>query len=106
MNKDPYKILDVKYNASLDEIKSNFKKLALLYHPDKNINKSQKEKDENTIKFRDVTIAYGILSDPYKKEKFWRKVNRIIVILNFFLSSKNERINQQRLRRNATKNKR
>ena len=63
-NKNLYDILDLKNNASKDEIKKQFKTLALKYHPDKN-----KEKNANE-KFNQIRIAYEILSDLEKKNKY------------------------------------
>jgi DnaJ-class molecular chaperone len=63
-NNNLYDILDLKNNASKDEIKKQFKTLALKYHPDKN-----KEKNANE-KFNQIRIAYEILSDPNKKIKY------------------------------------
>jgi len=63
-NNDLYKILELTKDATLTEIKTNFKKLAKLYHPDKN-----KEKNA-TEKFNKIRIAYETLSDPEKKKKY------------------------------------
>lgn len=65
---DPYKILNINYNASNDEIKYNFKKLALQYHPDKNINKNKQQQDIAKKKYRDISIAYEILSNIEQKK--------------------------------------
>jgi curved DNA-binding protein len=63
--KDYYKILGVDKSASQDEIKKQYKKLILKYHPDKNPNDSSAES-----KFKDVTEAYEVLSDPEKRSKY------------------------------------
>ncbi len=62
MSKDYYKILGVEKNASKDEIKKAFYKLAHKYHPDK------KEGDEK--KFKEVNEAYQVLSDEAKRSKY------------------------------------
>ena len=62
MSKDYYNILGVEKNASKDEIKKAFYKLAHKYHPDK------KEGDE--AKFKEVNEAYQVLSDEQKRSKY------------------------------------
>lgn len=62
MSKDYYNILGVNKNASKDEIKKAFYKLAHKYHPDK------KEGDEG--KFKEVNEAYQVLSDESKRSKY------------------------------------
>ncbi len=62
MNKDYYEILGVNKNASKDDIKKAFYKLAHKYHPDK--------KDGNEAKFKQVNEAYQVLSDDAKRSKY------------------------------------
>lgn len=71
-NKDYYEILGVDRNASEAEIKKAYRKLSLQYHPDKLANKSEKEKKEGEEKFKAITEAYSVLSDPEKKDKYDR----------------------------------
>lgn len=61
MAKDYYQILGVSKNASQDEIKRAYRKLALKYHPDKGGNEE---------KFKEVNEAYQILGDPQKRTQF------------------------------------
>ncbi len=63
--RDFYEILGVDKNASKDEIKKAYRKLALKYHPDKN--KGDKESEE---KFKEVAEAYSVLSDDNKKARY------------------------------------
>ncbi len=61
---DYYDILQVSKNSSLDEIKKSYRKLALKYHPDKN------NSPEAEDKFKSISEAYQVLSDPEKKSKY------------------------------------
>jgi curved DNA-binding protein len=63
--KDYYKILGVDKNASGEEIKKAFRKLAIKYHPDKN--QGDKKSEE---KFKEVNEANEVLSDPEKRKKY------------------------------------
>lgn len=70
MNKDLYSILGLSKDASDSDIKRSYRKLALKYHPDRQGDKSDKEKKEAEEKFKDISFAYSILSDPQKKQKY------------------------------------
>ena len=63
--RDYYEVLGVDRNASADEIKKAYRKLAIKYHPDKN--PGDKEAEE---KFKEAAEAYSILSDADKKAKY------------------------------------
>ena len=62
--KDYYQTLGITKNATEAEIKKAYRKLALQYHPDRN-----KGKDTEG-KFKEVTKAYEVLSDPQKKQTY------------------------------------
>ena len=62
--KDYYEILGINKDASDDEIKKSYRKLAKKYHPDVN-----KEKDAEA-KFKEVNEAYSVLSDPQKRATY------------------------------------
>ncbi len=64
---DPYEILGVSRNATLDEIKKAYRKLAHQYHPDKNPGDKKAEE-----KFKEINNAYQILSDPQKRANYDR----------------------------------
>ena len=62
---DYYKILGVDKNASQDDVKKAFRKLARKYHPDLNPN-DPSAKD----KFQEINEANEVLSDPEKRKKY------------------------------------
>ena len=63
--KDFYAILGVNKNASADDIKKAFRKLAVKYHPDRNPNDKQAEE-----RFKEISEAYEVLSDAEKSQKY------------------------------------
>jgi curved DNA-binding protein len=60
-----YKILGVEKNATADEIKKAYRKLALKYHPDKNPGDSEAE-----ARFKKISEAYAVLSDEKKRQEY------------------------------------
>lgn len=64
---DFYKILGLPRNASEDEIKKAYRKLALKYHPDKNPNNKEAEE-----KFKEASRAYETLKDPKRRQLYDR----------------------------------
>jgi len=65
MSEDYYKILGVQKNASEDEIKKAYRKLAMKYHPDHT--KGDKDAEE---KFKKISEAYAVLSDKEKRKEY------------------------------------
>jgi len=65
--KDYYKILGVEKKASTDEIKKAYRKLAMKYHPDRNPDDKSAEE-----KFKEISEAHEVLSDPEKRKKYDR----------------------------------
>lgn len=63
--RDYYEVLGVDRNASADDLKKAYRKLAMKYHPDRN--PGDKEAEE---KFKEAAEAYDVLSDPNKKAKY------------------------------------
>ena len=65
-NRDYYEILGINRNASDDEIKAAFRKLARQYHPDVS------KEDGTEEKFKEINEAYGVLSDKDKRARYDR----------------------------------
>ena len=65
MAKDYYEILETTKSATADEIKKNYRKLARKYHPDVNPNSKEAEN-----KFKALSEAYAVLSDPEKRKEY------------------------------------
>lgn len=66
---DPYAILGVSKDASDEEIKKAYKKLAKTHHPDTFPNDEEKQK-EATEKFKEINYAYETIGDPEKRRQF------------------------------------
>jgi len=62
---DYYELLGVSRDASVEEIKKAYRKLAVKYHPDKNPGNKQAEE-----KFKEISHAYEILRDPGKRQQY------------------------------------
>ena len=62
--RDYYEILGVPKNASKDDIKNVYRKLALQYHPDRNKSKGAEER------FKEISEAYAVLSDDEKRKRY------------------------------------
>jgi len=62
MTRNYYEILEIDKNATLEEIKKTYRKLALKYHPDKNPNGEEK--------FKKIAEAYAVLSDSERRKNY------------------------------------
>ena len=78
-NKDYYKILEISRNASKQEIRKVFRKLAMKYHPDRN-------KDPNAeSKFKEINEAYSVLSDFKKCSEYnYLTSNKDVIAFDIF----------------------
>lgn len=64
--RDFYEVLGVSRTATVEEIKSSYRKAALKWHPDRN----PEHKEEAEVKFRECTEAYSVLSDGQKRQMY------------------------------------
>lgn len=62
-----YQVLELHNNASDEEVKKAYKKMAVKYHPDKHANSSEQEKKEAEENFKKIADAYDVLTN---KEKY------------------------------------
>ena len=63
--RDCYEILGIARDASEDQVKKAYRKLARTWHPDRNPGDTAAE-----AKFKDIGEAYGVLSDPELRKKY------------------------------------
>lgn len=68
--KDFYKVLGVARDANDAEVRKCYRKLALKWHPDRHATSTEEQKKQAETTFRDVNLAYEVLSDPVKKQKY------------------------------------
>ncbi len=68
--RDYYEVLGVSKEASIDEIKKAYRKMAIQYHPDRQTGKSDAEKKEAEERFKEVAEAYEVLSDAQKRARY------------------------------------
>ncbi|XP_028088571.1 chaperone protein dnaJ 72-like isoform X2 [Camellia sinensis] len=67
---DHYKVLGLTRNATKDEVKEAFRKLAMQFHPDKHSHSPNSVKDGATLRFKQVSEAYEVLMDDRKRAHF------------------------------------
>jgi molecular chaperone DnaJ len=65
IEKDYYKVLGVPKDASADDVKKAYRKLARQLHPDRNRDDTASE-----TRFKEVSEAYSVLSDPGKRKEY------------------------------------
>jgi DnaJ-class molecular chaperone len=86
MNKKYYEILNVKNDANLNDIKTAFKKMATIYHPDKNSDPKAEEL------FKEINEAYQTLSDDNKRKEYDKtlKFNNVFKSYKDFYEENND----------------
>ena len=67
---DLYAVLQLKQDASVDDVKKAYRRLALKYHPDKHASAGDDAKKDASIKFQQIGFAYSILSDEKKRKRY------------------------------------
>ena len=68
--RDYYEVLGVSKNATPEELKKAYRKLAIKYHPDRQQGKTDAEKKEAEEKFKEAAEAYDVLSHPDKRQRY------------------------------------
>ena len=69
-----YTVLGVAPNASDEDIKKVYRSLAMRFHPDRN------DAPGAEVRFKSITKAYEILSDPVKRDEYNQSVNHRIIL--------------------------
>lgn len=68
--KDYYEVLEIAQDASQDEVKSAYKELVKIYHPDRLGDISEQRRKKIESKLKEVNEAYETLSDPLKRAEY------------------------------------
>ena len=66
---DPYRVLDVRHDASADEIKRRWRELAREHHPDRAAHDAE-ERDRLTTRMARINAAYDVLRDPVRRARY------------------------------------
>jgi DnaJ family protein C protein 9 len=67
---DLYDVLHLKNTATADDIKKAYRRLALVYHPDKHATATDQTKADASLKFQQIGFAYAVLSDEKRKDRY------------------------------------
>lgn len=67
---DLYSVLHLTNTATTDQVKKAYRRLALIYHPDKHVTASDEAKADALLKFQQIGFAYVVLSDDKRKERY------------------------------------
>lgn len=101
--KDYYQILGIKRSAGPEEIKGAFRRLAMQYHPDRNLENLDQAED----RFKEINEAYSVLSDGDKRRQYdyltspARPRQRAFVVHEVFQSNLNATTIEELLRQLA-----
>lgn len=67
---DLYAVLNLTKDATTEAIKKSYRRLALIYHPDKHATSSEQAKADASTKFQQIGFAYAVLSDEKKRARY------------------------------------
>lgn len=67
---DLYAVLSLTSDTSNEAIKKSYRRLALLYHPDKHVNTDDEAKAKASHKFQQIGFAYAVLSDEKRRQRY------------------------------------
>nr|CCC91236.1 unnamed protein product [Trypanosoma congolense IL3000] len=67
---NPYDVLQLKRTATLDQVKSQYRRLAKIFHPDAVQSGGEQERHKARLKFESISHAYQILSNPEKRRSY------------------------------------
>ncbi|KAI5055074.1 hypothetical protein GOP47_0030219 [Adiantum capillus-veneris] len=73
---DPYKVLGVGREATEEDVKKAYRKIALQFHPDRHAQASKQQQEAASRLFREASEAYQLLSDPHKRAIYDRNGGR------------------------------
>ncbi|KIJ69450.1 hypothetical protein HYDPIDRAFT_179259 [Hydnomerulius pinastri MD-312] len=71
-NVDLYAVLGLKSEATAEDVRKSYRKLALLCHPDKHTNSSEEERENASKQFQKIGFAYAVLGDEKRRKKYDR----------------------------------
>ncbi|KAJ7285849.1 hypothetical protein C8J57DRAFT_1446643 [Mycena rebaudengoi] len=67
---DLYAVISLQRDAKLEDIKKAYRRLALLYHPDKHATATETRKADASTKFQQIGFAYAVLSDEKRRDRY------------------------------------
>lgn len=95
-NYNPYRTLGLSNNqkSSQEEIRKQYKKLCLLHHPDKNVNKSQKEQQKSERLFKEIQKAYSDIGTAESRKNYHDTQRNESILRQYYQSQQNQRQRQ------------